>query len=150
MRLTVTPAEMKRVETRVMNETAVTGDMLMQRAAAHVAAAVRGRAKAGLVWCVCATGNNAGDGLAAMRMLAVADDAFAGEVWLMEGALSPDARRELERLEACAGAARVRRRRLEGGALPQPPKTWAVSSTRCLARGFPGRLRECRWPCAGW
>ncbi len=122
MRLTVTPAEMKRVETRVMNETAVTGDMLMQRAAAHVAAAVRGRAKAGLVWCVCATGNNAGDGLAAMRMLAVADDAFAGEVWLMEGALSPDARRELERLEACAGAARVRIRRLEGGALPQPPK----------------------------
>lgn len=33
-----------------------------------------------------------------------------------------DARRELERLEACAGAARVRIRRLEGGALPQPPK----------------------------
>jgi len=122
MRLTVTPAEMKRVETRVMNETTVTGEMLMQRAAAHVAAAVRRRAKAGLVWCVCATGNNAGDGLAAMRMLAVADDAFAGEIWLMEGALSSDARRELERLEACAGTERVRIRRLEGGVLPLPPK----------------------------
>lgn len=38
------------------------------------------------------------------------------------GRAQPDARRELERLEACAGAARVRIRRLEGGALPQPPK----------------------------
>ena len=122
MRLTITPAEMKRVETRVMNETAVTGEMLMQRAAAHVAAAVRRRAQPGVVWCVCAAGNNGGDGLAAMRMLANADDAFAGEVWLAEGTLSPDARRELGRLEACAGAARVRVRLLTGGSLPPAPQ----------------------------
>ena len=34
---TITPSEMKRVETRVMQETALTGEALMQNAAAHVA-----------------------------------------------------------------------------------------------------------------
>ena len=37
---TITPSEMKRVETRVMQETALTGEALMQNAAAHVARAV--------------------------------------------------------------------------------------------------------------
>ena len=37
---TITPSEMKRVETRVMRETALTGEVLMQNAAAHVARAV--------------------------------------------------------------------------------------------------------------
>ena len=68
---TITPSEMKRVETRVMQETALTGEVLMQNAAAHVARAVRRRAagRAGQVVCLCGTGNNGGDGLAAMRML---------------------------------------------------------------------------------
>ena len=40
---TITPSEMKRVESRVMRETALTGEALMQNAAAHVARAVRRR-----------------------------------------------------------------------------------------------------------
>lgn len=89
MRLTVTPAEMKRVETRVMNETAVTGDMLMQRAAAHVAAAVRGRAKAAWYGACAPRATTRATGWRRCACWPVADDAFAGEVWLMEGALSP-------------------------------------------------------------
>ena len=67
---TITPSEMKRVETRVMQETALTGEALMQNAAAHVARAVCRQAagRAGQVVCLCGTGNNGGDGLAAMRI----------------------------------------------------------------------------------
>ncbi len=77
---TITPSEMKRVETRVMRETSLTGERLMQNAAAHVARAVRRWAagRAGRVVCLCGTGNNGGDGLAAMRMLLEEDpDALA-------------------------------------------------------------------------
>ena len=52
---TITPADMKRVETAVMNSTAINGDMLMQRAADHVAQAVRRMyaGQSGWVLCVC-------------------------------------------------------------------------------------------------
>lgn len=118
---TITPSEMKRVETRVMRETSITGEALMQNAAAHVARAVRRRmaGRAGLVVCLCGTGNNGGDGLAAMRMLAQEDPAFRGECWLLPGALSADAQRELGRLTEAA-ADRVAVRRAEDGlALPK-------------------------------
>ena len=102
---TITPADMKRVEGRVMAETGVTGDRLMARAAAHVARAARGMgAKRAL--CVCGTGNNGGDGLAAMRLLA-GDAAFSGVCWLLPGPLSHDARRELDRLRACGNQVEV-------------------------------------------
>ncbi len=118
---TITPSEMKRVETRVMRETSITGEALMQNAAAHVARAVRRRmaGRAGLVVCLCGTGNNGGDGLAAMCMLAQEDPAFRGECWLLPGALSADAQRELGRLREAA-ADRVAVRRAEDGlALPK-------------------------------
>lgn len=103
---TIAPSEMKRVENRVMANTAITGEALMQRAAAHVADAVRvyRKQRGGVVLCVCGTGNNGGDGLAAMRMLACADSAFCGLCWLLPGTLSPDAQRELNRLNEEAGS----------------------------------------------
>lgn len=118
---TITPAEMKRVETRVMSETSITGEGLMLRAASHVARRVKARCAGGrgLVLCLCGTGNNGGDGLAAMRLLATDDAAFRGECWLLQGALSADAERELTRLEKEAPQVAVRR--IEEGALPPVP-----------------------------
>ena len=118
---TITPSEMKRVETRVMRETALTGEALMQNAAAHVAQAVRRRmaGRAGQVVCLCGTGNNGGDGLAAMRILAQEDPAFRGTCLLLPGTLSADAQRELEP-PAGGGGGRVAVRRAEDGfALPE-------------------------------
>ncbi|MBR3874115.1 MAG: NAD(P)H-hydrate dehydratase [Clostridia bacterium] len=97
---TITPAEMKRVENQVMERTPITGEQLMQRAAKHVANTVDRliRSQKGYVLCVCGTGNNGGDGMAAMRMLAQDDPAFQGECWVLPGKLSADAVRELDRL----------------------------------------------------
>ena len=99
MQKTITPTEMKRVEKRVMAETALTGEMLMHQAASHVAQAVL-RFSTENVLCVCGTGNNGGDGLAAMRQLLSLDRRFFGQVWLLPGDLSADAQRELQLLEA--------------------------------------------------
>ncbi len=103
---TISPSEMKRVENRVMANTDITGEALMQRAAAHVADAVRlcRKQRGGAVLCVCGTGNNGGDGLAAMRMLACADHAFHGTCWMLPGNLTADCQRELDRLNAEAGS----------------------------------------------
>ena len=105
MRKTITPAEMKRVETRVMQNTPVTGEMLMHLAAGHVADAVRDATdgREGLVVCYCGTGNNGGDGMAAMRLLAQADERFRGLCVVMHGPLSSDAQRELHALAQAAG-----------------------------------------------
>ena len=54
--------------------------------------------RAGQVVCLCGTGNNGGDGLAAMRILMEENPAFRGECWLLPGRLSADAQRELDRL----------------------------------------------------
>lgn len=118
---TITPSEMKRVESRVMQETSITGEALMQNAAAHVARAVRRRAagRAGQVVCLCGTGNNGGDGLAAMRMLAQEDPGFCGTCLLLPGTLSADAQRELERLREAAEDRVAVRRAEDGLALPQ-------------------------------
>ena len=118
---TITPSEMKRVESRVMQETSITGEALMQNAAAHVARAVRRRAagRAGQVVCLCGTGNNGGDGLAAMRMLAQEDPGFCGTCLLLPGTLSADAQRELERLRETADGRVAVRRAGEGFALPE-------------------------------
>lgn len=118
---TITPSEMKRVESRVMQETSITGEALMQNAAAHVAQAVRRRmaGRAGRVVCLCGTGNNGGDGLAAMRILAQEDPGFRGECWLLPGTLSADAQRELSRLREAAEDRVAVRRAEDGLALPQ-------------------------------
>ena len=120
---TISPSEMKRVENRVMANTDITGEALMQRAAAHVADAVRlyRKQRGGLVLCVCGTGNNGGDGLAAMRMLACADPDFRGICWMLPGNLTADCRRELDRLNAEAGS-RVSVRMLGAGESAELPK----------------------------
>ena len=139
MRKTITPSEMKRVETQAMRAGRVTGDALMQRAAWHVARAV-GR---GPALCVCGTGNNGGDGLAAMRLLAQQDPAFWGECWLLPGALSADAARELERLRTYAP--RVKVRRLEADEPPFPDGTRVAVDAMFgtgLSRPLEGLARE--------
>ena len=122
---TIAPSEMKRVENRVMANTSITGEALMQCAAAHVANTVRAHRwqRGHLVLCVCGTGNNGGDGLAAMRMLACADSAFRGVCWMLPGNLTSDAQRELDRLLAEAGE-QVKVKTLnerDGFVLPQEP-----------------------------
>ncbi|NLO86405.1 MAG: NAD(P)H-hydrate dehydratase [Clostridiales bacterium] len=99
---TITPSDMKRIETLVMRQTEITGEMLMERAAAHVArAALRHlNGASGTVLCLCGTGNNGGDGIAAMRMLASSDPSFQGECWIMGGNHSPDFLGELDKLQA--------------------------------------------------
>lgn len=96
---TITPSEMKRIETAAMERGLYTGEKLMNRAAAAVAEAVRRQRKdpQGRVLALCGTGNNGGDAVAAMRILAQDGD-FCGACWLMDGPLSPDMVRELERL----------------------------------------------------
>lgn len=129
MHKTITPGEMRRVETLVMERTDITGEMLMERAAAQVARTVARlcAGRPGTVICVCGTGNNGGDGLAAMRMLAEGDESFSGECWILQGELSPDARRELGKLQESAGGKRIALRRLEGEAPPALPE-----HTRCV------------------
>lgn len=146
---TITPADMKRVETAVMNSTAITGDMLMQRAASHVARETRRlcAGEDGWVLCVCGGGNNGGDGLAAMRMLAQADDAFGGECWMLSRRLSADSVREMERLRA--NAPQVAVRWLEDG-VPSPQEKPLVIIDAMfgtgLVRPLDGlALDVCRW-----
>lgn len=147
---TILPADMKRVETAVMQHTSITGDLLMQRAASHVAQAVRRlyAGKPGWVLCVCGAGNNGGDGLAAMRMLAEADDAFSGECWMLSRRLSADSMRELDRLEKQAGP-RVLIRWLEEDMPQISVKPLVIIDAMFgtgLARPLDGMaLRMCRW-----
>jgi len=123
---TIAPAEMKRVEMRVMQETPITGEWLMQRAASHVADAVRKLAPSGPVVCICGTGNNGGDGLAAMRMLAASDASFSGECWMLPGNLSPDSIREMDRL--VSEAPQVKIRQIADGHLPKGRPACAIDA----------------------
>ena len=102
---TITPAEMKRIETAAIGAGACTGEALMQRAAAAVARAVEPyyRRSRGAVAAVCGTGNNGGDAMAALRMLHSLLPELKSFCLLPEGELTPDARRELERLRQCPG-----------------------------------------------
>jgi len=122
---TITPSEMKRIENQVMASTSITGEALMQKAAACVADEVRMRRRnrGGVVLCVCGTGNNGGDGLTAMRMLAQADDSFCGVCWMLPGQLTADAQRELERLKKEAGTQVAVRMLKEDETFECPPRT---------------------------
>ncbi len=107
---TIAPSEMKRVETRAIKETGVTGETLMQRAAGHVAAAVRRHLPegGGRVLALCGTGNNGGDGIAALRLLCGENRRITAGLWLLPGALTEDCGRELARLRQDAPEAEVR------------------------------------------
>lgn len=106
---TITPREMKRLENRIMADTGVTGAELMERAAGAVARAVEKylEKRPGRVWCVCGTGNNGGDGMAALRILCAGRPERVATVWLMAGELYPDAQEQKARLEREAPWVRV-------------------------------------------
>ncbi len=98
---TITPGEMKKLEQHFMVDTGVTGVQLMELAAAAVARAVEGqlRERPGRIWCLCGTGNNGGDGMAAVRILCAGNPGREATAWVMAGPLSSEAKAQKERLE---------------------------------------------------
>lgn len=149
---TITPREMKMLETRVMADTDVTGTELMERAAAAVAQAVERHLqnRPGRIHCVCGTGNNGGDGLAALRILCAGRPERAATVWLMAGQLSWETGEQKTRLEREAPWVRLKVLEEEDtGALPGiPPDTACVIDALFgtgLSREITGRAAElCR------
>lgn len=70
MLTTITPAEMKDLETRFMEDNSVPGALLMEHAALGVADAIARYTDKGTVVFLCGPGNNGGDGYAAARLWA--------------------------------------------------------------------------------
>ena len=70
MKMTITPAEMKALETRFMDENNVPGALLMEHAALGVVDAIARYTDKGDVVFLCGPGNNGGDGYAAARLWA--------------------------------------------------------------------------------
>ncbi|MCL1854582.1 MAG: NAD(P)H-hydrate dehydratase [Clostridia bacterium] len=134
---TISPQEMKRVESRVIAERGVTGEELMERAAGHVAAAAARRVAGnpGRVLCICGTGNNGGDGMAAMRLLRARDSRRPISLWLLEGALSPDASLQRRRLEEEAPDIALQLIR-EGNGLPALPADTACAVDAIFGTGL--------------
>lgn len=99
---TITPSEMKRIESCAIASGRCTGQALMQTAAAAVCDAVCRLLPGaqGVVVALCGTGNNGGDAMAALRMLGERGRLRQGVCLLLPGTLTADARRELAQLEA--------------------------------------------------
>ena len=70
MLMTLTPAEMKALETRFMAENNIPGALLMEHAALGVVEAIARYTDKGTVVFLCGPGNNGGDGYAAARLWA--------------------------------------------------------------------------------
>ena len=70
MMMTITPAEMKALETRFMAENNIPGALLMEYAALGVVEAIARYTDKGTVVFLCGPGNNGGDGYAAARLWA--------------------------------------------------------------------------------
>ena len=68
MMTTITPAQMKKLETRFMQENDVPGALLMEHAALGVVEAIARYTNKGTVVFLCGPGNNGGDGYAAARL----------------------------------------------------------------------------------
>ena len=117
--ITITPQEMKRIETAAMGRGLCTGEELMNRAAAAV----------------CGTGNNGGDAMAALRILLSRRADLTGVCLVLEGTLTPDARRELDRLSACP---EVEIRRVEGTELPWEQILPEADRVDCIIDGLFG------------
>ncbi len=80
MHTTITPAQMKELETRFMQETGVPGILLMEHAALGVVEAIgRHVPRSARVLFLCGPGNNGGDGYAAARLWAARGG--AAEIW---------------------------------------------------------------------
>jgi len=105
---TILPGEMKELETRFMKRTHISSLQLMESAAAHVADAVERHYRGGTAECFCGPGNNGGDGLAAMRILAGRLPEMEGVCYLLSQKLSPDAAAQLERLSRTAPHVKVK------------------------------------------
>jgi len=102
-RLLLTAAEMRALDAATIQSGHATGEVLMERAGAGVAAAIERRwgPVLGLrVLVLCGTGNNGGDGLVAARHLRVRGAAVTVGVLGGREALKGDARVHLERAEA--------------------------------------------------
>ncbi|MBQ2953979.1 MAG: NAD(P)H-hydrate dehydratase [Clostridia bacterium] len=80
MMMTITPAEMKALETRFMEETGMPGILLMEHAAMGVVEAIARYTDKGPVVFLCGPGNNGGDGYAAARLW----DACGGTSMVLE------------------------------------------------------------------
>ena len=80
MKMTITPADMKALETRFMEENQVPGALLMEHAAQGVVDAIARYTDKGTVVFLCGPGNNGGDGYAAARLWA----ARGGESHIIE------------------------------------------------------------------
>ena len=106
---TITPGEMKRIETEAMEAGLCSGKNLMESAATAVADVIGSDIflPTGCVLAVCGTGNNGGDAMAALRILNGTHGGGAGGFsrigglvcLLMDGQLSADAQRELDQLQ---------------------------------------------------
>ena len=70
MKFTITPADMKALESRFMEENDVPGALLMEHAAMGVCDAIARYTDKGTVVFLCGPGNNGGDGYAAARLWA--------------------------------------------------------------------------------
>lgn len=70
MMTTITPAQMKKLETRFMEENDIPGALLMEHAALGVVEAIARYTNKGTVVFLCGPGNNGGDGYAAARLWA--------------------------------------------------------------------------------
>ena len=70
MKMTITPADMKALESRFMEENHVPGALLMEHAALGVVDAIARYTDKGTVVFLCGPGNNGGDGYAAARLWA--------------------------------------------------------------------------------
>ena len=68
MMATITPAQMKKLETRFMQENDIPGALLMEHAALGVVEAIARYTDKGTVVFLCGPGNNGGDGYAAARL----------------------------------------------------------------------------------
>ena len=68
MKFTITPADMKALETRFMEENHIPGALLMEHAALGVVEAIARYTDKGTVVFLCGPGNNGGDGYAAARL----------------------------------------------------------------------------------
>lgn len=104
MQKTILPLQMKALETEVIRSGIVTGEQLMNRAAEHLCEAVSQRMEAGgCAVFVCGCGNNGGDGFCAAAKLLTKRRDVQVLCLQLQGTLSPDCRREREKLLALFG-----------------------------------------------
>lgn len=118
MRITITPAQMQRLEQDFMARTGTPGILLMEMAAQAVTAAVRRHAPArSAVLFLCGPGNNGGDGYAAARLWRMA----GGESLVWELSSQPKGDAAVNRALLCLQ-----------GVTPMPPEDKLPRGVACV------------------